>query len=83
MSFGMKNSRAALAPGMRKILAGLDNVNCFVDVLILFKDDWKMHLQALEKLFQCLQQVSLTVRPRKSVIGFESAEFLKRYIGYD
>ena len=50
MPFGMKNSGATLVRGMRKILAGMNNVDSYIDDLIIHTNDWQAHLQVLGEL---------------------------------
>ena len=44
MPFGMKNSGATLVHGMRKILAGMNNVDSYTDDLIIHTNDGQAHL---------------------------------------
>ena len=75
MSFGMKNSGATLVRGMRKILAGMNNVDSYIDDLIIHTNDWQAHLQVLGELLRRLRKAGLTVKPSKCVFGAESVEF--------
>ena len=50
MPFGMKNSEATMIRGMRKILAGMNNVDSYIDDLIIHINDWQVHLQVLAEL---------------------------------
>ena len=50
MPFGMKNSGAIFVCGMRKILAGMSNVDSYIDDLIMHTNGWQAHLQVLEEL---------------------------------
>ena len=83
MPFGMKNLGATLIHGMRKILAAMNNVDSYIDDLIIHTNDWKVHLQVLEELLRRLRKAGLTVKPSKCVFGAESVEFLGHYIGRD
>ena len=83
MSFGMKNSGATLVRGMRKILAGMNNVDSYIDDLIIHTNDWKAHLQMLEEFLRRLRKAGLTAKPSKCVFGAKSVEFLGHYIGRD
>ena len=83
MPFGMKNSGATLVRGMRKILAGMNNVDSYIDDLIIHTNDWQAHLQVLGELLRRLREGGLRVRPSKCVFGAESMEFLGHYIGRD
>ena len=63
MPFGMKNSGAKLVRGMRKLLQDMDNVECYIDDLIVYTKDWTTHLQVLDKLLEKLRQAGLVIRP--------------------
>ena len=63
MPFGMKNLEATLVRGMRKILAGMNNVDSYIDDLIIHTNDWQAHLQVLEELLRGLCKAGLTVKP--------------------
>ena len=82
MPFGMKNSGATLARGMRKLLQGMPNVECYryMDDLIVYTKDWATHLQVLDKLLEKLRQTGLVIRPTKRVFGSKSVEFLRHFI---
>ena len=56
MPFGMKNSGATLVRGMKKLLQDMDNVECFIDDLIVYTKDWATHLQVLDKLLEKLRR---------------------------
>ena len=75
MPFGMKNSGATLVRGMRKLLQDMDNVECYIDDLIVYTKDWAIHLQVLDKLLKKLRPAGLVIRPTKCVFGSTSVEF--------
>ena len=79
----MKNSRATLVRGMRKILAGMNNIDSYIDDLIIHTNDWQAHLKVLEELLRHLQKAGVTAKPSKSAFGVESVEFLGPFIGRD
>ena len=78
-----ENLGATLVRGMRKILAGINNVDSYIDDLIIHTNVWQAHLQVLGELLRRLRKAGLTVKPSKCVFGAESVEFLRHYIGDD
>ena len=76
MPLGMKNFGATLVRGMRKLLQDMDNVECYIDDLIVYTKDWAAHLRVLDKLLEKLRQASVVIRPPKCVFGSKSLEFL-------
>ena len=73
----MKNSGKTLVREMRKILAGFNNVDSYIDDLIIHTNDWQAHLQMLEELLRRFWKAGLTAKPSKRVFGVESVEFLE------
>ena len=43
MPFGMKNFGATLVRGMRKLFQDMDNVECYIDDLIVYTKDWAIY----------------------------------------
>ena len=81
MPFGMKNFGATLVCDMRKLLQEVDNVECYIDDVIVYTNDWATYLQVLDKLSEKLRQAGLVIRPTKCVFGSKSVEFLGHSIG--
>ena len=79
----MKDSGATLVRGMRKILAGMSNVDSYIDDLIIHTNGWQAHLQVLEELLRRLRKAGLTAKPSKCVFESKSVEFLEHYICRD
>ena len=76
MLFGMVNSGATLARGMRKLIDDLDDVDNYVDDIIVHTETWEGHLTALEELFQRLSDAKLTARPTKCVMAAKAIEVI-------
>ena len=83
MPFGMKNSGATLVRGMREVFSGMSGVESYIDDLIVFSSDWKIHLRTLEELLKRLSEANLTARPSKCIFGASTVEFLDHDVGYD
>ena len=75
MSFGMKNSGATLVRGMRKLLQDMDNVECYIDDLIVYTKDWATHLPVHHTFLEKLRLAGLVIRPTKCVFGSNTAQF--------
>ena len=69
MTFGIKNSGATLARGIREMLSGMSGVESYIDDLIVFSSDWETHLRTLEELLKRLNEANLTARPSKCIFG--------------
>ena len=77
----MKNSGATLVHGMRKLLQDTDNVEYYIDDLIVYTKDLATHLQVLDKLWEKLRQAGLVIQPTKCVLGLKSVEFFGHSMG--
>ena len=83
MPFGMKNLGATLVQGLRMLISDLENVDSYIDDLIVYTEDWDTHIRVLDELMNRLQQANLTARPTKCVFGAKSVEFLGHQVGFD
>eukprot|EP00112_Aurelia_sp_Birch-Aquarium-sp1_P002846 Seg1316.1 transcript_id=Seg1316.1/GoldUCD/mRNA.D3Y31 product="Retrovirus-related Pol polyprotein from transposon 17.6" pseudo=true protein_id=Seg1316.1/GoldUCD/D3Y31 len=81
MPFGMVNSAATLVRAMRKLLAGLDNVDSYIDDILIHTRTWEEHMQALRELFSRMLKWGITARPSKCVFGGEAVDFIGHQIG--
>ena len=61
----------------------MNNVDSYIDDLIILTNNWQAHLQALEELLRHLRKAGLTAKPSKCVFGAESVEFLGHFICRD
>ena len=59
----------------------MDNVECYIDDLIVYTKNWVTHQQVLNKLLEELRQAGLVIRPTKYVFGSKSVKFLGHSIG--
>ena len=64
MPFGMVNSGATLARGMRNLIGDLDDVDNDVDDIIVHTERWEGHLTALDELLQRLSDTKLTAKTK-------------------
>ena len=63
MIFGLINSRETLTNGLRRVLQGIENVDVYVDDIIIYSEEWDEHLQTVEKVLKCFQDANLTLKP--------------------
>ncbi|XP_068213666.1 uncharacterized protein, partial [Palaemon carinicauda] len=76
MPFGMVNAGATYVKCMRTLLKGLDNVESYIDDLLIHTKSWSEHLETLQELFQRIRNANLTVRPSKCILASETVQFL-------
>jgi hypothetical protein len=81
MPFGLVNASSVFCRMMRKLLVGLDNVESYIDDVVVHTESWSEHLQALENLFSRLRECNLTARPSKCNIGCKEIDFLGHTLG--
>ena len=62
-------------------MEGLDDVESYIDDVVVHMKTWKEHKLALGRLFQRIQQCGLTVRPTKCSIGCREIDFLGQRLG--
>ena len=83
MPFGMKNSGEILVRELRMLISDLENVDSYIDDLIVYMEDWDTYIRVLDKLMNRLQLANRTARPTKCVFGAKSVEFLGHQVGFD
>ena len=83
MPFGLVNAGASFSRLMRMLLKGMNNVDNFIDDILVFTETWEEHIQVLEELFKRLRQANLTVRPSKCSVGNTQVECLGYIVGND
>ena len=81
MPFGMINSSATFVRAMRKLLHGVDNVETYIDDVIVHTREWNEHLNTLKCLFERFRDAGMTVKPSKCVIGARKVDFLGHNVG--
>ncbi|XP_061190531.1 uncharacterized protein LOC133198457 [Saccostrea echinata] len=83
MPFGLVTAPATFSRLMRKLLYGMQNIDNFIDDVIIFTLDLDQHLKILEELFNKLRDANLTAKPSKCSIGYSSLECLGHIVGED
>ena len=85
LPFGMKNSAAVFNRLMRKVFEGLEDVERFVDDVVLHSKGWSEHLDLWEEVFKRCRHAGLTARPSKVyiyiLIGFSEMEYVGHVVG--
>lgn len=81
MPFGLVNAPAKFSRLMRKLLQDMNDVDNFIDDIMVFTDTWEQHLDVLRELFARLRKAGLTVRPSKCFIAYPELDCLGHVIG--
>lgn len=77
MPFGIKAAPAIFTRLMHKVLGGVPHVHRYFDGVLIATDTWEEHLTTLKTLFWKIREVKLTIKPKKSEIGFSKILFLR------
>ncbi|XP_063587863.1 uncharacterized protein LOC134765248 [Penaeus indicus] len=63
LPFGLKTACATFVRLMRRVLHGLNNIDCYFDNIVVHSNSWSDHLLDLERLFERLRKYGLTAGP--------------------
>ena len=81
MPFGLVNAAASFSRVMRKLLRGMDNVDNFLDDIVVATETIEEHIQVLKELFSRLRKAKLTAKPSKCFVGYQSINCLGHVVG--
>ncbi|KAK7089134.1 hypothetical protein V1264_024611 [Littorina saxatilis] len=68
---------------MRKLLEplGRDDVEHFIDDIIIATETWEQHVEAVEAVLSRLEEVCLTAKPSKCYFGYAELDYLGHHVG--
>ena len=72
MPFGLVIAQAVFSRLMRKLLDNMDNIDNFIDDILVFTMTWPDDVEVLCELFRRLRCAGLTAKPSKTFIGYRS-----------
>ena len=81
MPFGLVNAPATFCRLMRKLLGGMENIDNFIDDIVVFTHTFEQHINILGELLTRLRDCGMTARPSKCLIGYEELECLGYLVG--
>ena len=76
VSMGLKGASASFAKLIHHAMAGLDNVLCYIDDILVHTDTPEKHIQVLKQVLLRLRQFGLKANPAKSTIFTTATEYL-------
>ena len=79
--FGLTTSPAVFNRVMRDVLGEIEDVEIFVDDILIHSPSWEAHLEAISLVLEKLRKRNLTVKPSKCEFGQYSVEFLGHIVG--
>ena len=81
MPFGLVNSGEAYNRMMRWVAAEVNNVDSFVDNVLIHTESWEQHLETFRIVFERIRQAGLTIKPSKCSFGYPSVIFVGHHVG--
>ena len=81
MPFGLVTASATFSRLMRILLQGLDNVENFIEDILIFTQSLDHHLQVLKEVLRRLRGARLTAKPSKCSIAYQKVECLGHIVG--
>ena len=81
MPFGLKNAPATFNRMMSKLLGHRVDVVSFFDDVLIFSNTWDEHVKSIREVFAILRDSNLSIRPKKSEIGFFEIAFIGHVVG--
>ena len=61
---------------MQNLLCSLDEVDCYINNVRIFNNDWQSHLASLNKVLTILQDSNFTINPLKCEWAVQEANWL-------
>ena len=81
LPFVCKTACATFIRLMRKVIEGLDNIDCYFDNIVVHNTTWAAHLRDLKKLLERLRTHGLTAGPSKCYFCYPSIQYLGYKLG--
>ncbi|KAK3796792.1 hypothetical protein RRG08_046127 [Elysia crispata] len=76
MPFGLSTAAPTFQRAMQEVLGRLPFIVSYFDDIMVYSNTWLDHVNDLQMALQTIQDEDLTARPKKSLVGFTSIEFL-------
>ena len=83
MPFGLVTASATFSRLMRILLHGMQNVENFIDDILLYTSTFDEHMEVLLELLTRLREANLTAKPSKCAIAVDRVECLGHMVGHD
>lgn len=81
MPFGLRNAPATFQRLMNMVVGDLEGCSVYLDDVVIYSDNWKNHLDRIEKLFDRLARAQLTINLAKCEFAKATVTYLGRVVG--
>ena len=81
MPFGLVTASATFSRLMRLLLQGMENVENFIDDILIYTQTFDHHIRVLNELLSRLRNANLTAKPSKCSILYKEVECLGHTVG--
>ena len=83
MPFGLANAPATFSRLMREVTADLQNVEVYMDDILVATTTWEEHCTALRMLLNALARHGLRAKPSKCEFGYNKLEYLGHQLSHN
>ena len=81
MPFGLVTAPATFSRLMRNLLQGMENIDNFIDDVLIYSQSFTEHVSVLHELLTRLRSANLTAKPSKCSVGYKQIECLGHIVG--
>ena len=81
MPFCLVTAPATFSRLMRNLLRDMENIDNFIDDVVVFTQSFSDHVSVLTELLHRLRSANLTAKPSKCTIGYKKIECLGHIVG--
>lgn len=81
MAFGMRNAPATFQRLMNRVLSEVNNVEVYLDDVVIYSNTWEEHLEKLRVVFERLSRASLTLNLAKCEFAKATVTYLGKCVG--
>ena len=81
LPFGLVNAGAIFCRMVRHLLHGLEDVESYIDDIVVHSKNWDSHLRTVQVVLERLRMHGLTAKPSKCEVGQKSIPLLGHVVG--
>lgn len=81
MPFGLRNTPATFQRLMNRVVGNLEGCSVYLDNVVIYSDDWVVHIDHSERLFDRLAHAQLAVNLAKCEFAKDTVSYLGRVVG--